>query len=120
MAQGGQRIGQAIVGQVGGAQRRGQEGVKCRLALVGPRTHAIEAMVAAREEVGKPEGRDPAATQTAMVAVHRNVRVQNGGQTEAEHMRQQQRRIVHPCGVDAWLDFVYTASVPDGANPVQI
>ena len=74
-------------------------------------------MVGARQDVAQPDGHEPAQAQPLVLAVGREVGIQDVHQSQTLHMGQKQWHVVHPFCVYGWL-LVHTTSLPYVANPV--
>lgn len=120
VTEGLQDIRQAVVGQVGGAQGGWRDGVQGGWRLLSSGPHTIKPMVSSRQDVGKLDEHDPFQTQPLMVAVNREMGVQDGEQVQTLHMGEQQRHVININAfcVDGRVRF-HPASLPDSPNPIQ-
>ncbi len=95
-----QQTGETVVSQILRAERLTRTGLQGEQALLSPRLHLIEAVVALGQQMRQPDGRHPACTQSLPIAMLMEVLLEQAGHVHAEEVREQQRKIIYSFGAN--------------------
>jgi len=86
--------GEAIVGEVDGAERLARDGFEGMVQVSGPVTYVALAVVGLGEDVGDPDGDEPAVGESFVERVCREMPIEDLVQAEFDEEAQQQGDIV--------------------------